>query len=100
MDLKYFNLTGRILATAPPSSEEPLPPAGGRSLGVLDARRRAEDRPRRLHREDEVEVGDHHDEARQEGEAEPEAPHAAAERRRHPVNQPADTKQTHPHVKV
>lgn len=67
------------------SSREPLS-AGGRSQHLV--RGDVEDGPRRLHREDEVEVGRHHDEAWQEGKAETETTKAAAQRRRHPVRQP------------
>lgn len=77
------------------SSPEPLPAGGGQHL--LRRRREAEDGPRCLHREDEVQVGDHHGDARQEGEAETKTPNTAAESRGHPVNKPGDTKQTHLH---
>lgn len=50
----------------------------------------AEDGARRLHREDEVEVGEHHGDARQEGQAKSKTTNTAAESRRHPVDQPAD----------
>lgn len=42
-----------------------------------------------LHREDEVDVGDHHHQTGQEGKAKTKTTDAAAEGCSHPVNQPA-----------
>lgn len=77
------------------SSPEPLF-ARGRSQR-LRRRRAAEDGARRLHCEDEVEVGEHHGDTRQEGQAKSKTTNAAAESRRHPVDQPADAQR---HVKM
>lgn len=95
---KYFNLIGRLLIMDQLSSPEPLS-AGGWSQRLL-RRRQAEDGPWRLNREDEVDVGDHHGETRQEGESKTETSNTAAEGCGHPVNQPAERKQTHLYIKV
>lgn len=79
---------GRLLISDWLSSPESLS-ARGRSQR-LRKRRAAEDGARRLQREDEVEVGEHHGDARQEGQAKSKTTNAAAESRRHPVDQPAD----------
>lgn len=92
MQLEIFQQTGSLLITDQLSSPEPLS-AGGWGQHFL-RRREAEDGPRRLHSEDEVDVGNHHGETWQKGETETKTTYAAAEGCSHPVNQPGNRKQT------
>lgn len=57
------------------------------SQDLLGWRRAAEDGACCLHREDKVEVGDHHGDARQKGKPEPKTTDAAAEGCRNPVDE-------------
>lgn len=86
-------MKGLIIEKQLASSPEPL--FAIRWIQVLKWRQMAEDGACCLYREDKIQVGNHHGDARQKGKTKPKATDAAAKCRSDPVNQSGNKTNKH-----